>query len=353
MGNPIKIGIVGIGRAGYGMHCEELKGKEDMFQIVAACDLIEERRKKMEERYGCRVYERIEDLIADPEVEMVDIATRSRDHFAHAMLALKAGKSVCQEKPFCETYAQAKELKEFCSKPNAPKIYARHNRRFECYFEKISELIKTKQLGRIYEIHITRNSYSRRDDWQTLSQFGGGQLLNWGPHIIDQSLRFIDGRYKSMFSTIKHTVAAGDCEDHIKIVFEGENGITVDMQISGGVALPCPEYMVFGTRGALTIQDNKIHMRYIDPAQILEKPIADSNTPGQTFGASGTFSSNEEIKWVEKTIEGRSEDLSLIWKYMYDDYRNGITYPISIDEAIEVIKVIEQVKRGTEFESKL
>ena len=99
MKQPIKVGIAGLGRAGWKMHCGELNGKEDMFRIVAACDVLEERRNKMKEMYGCKAYERIEDMIADPEVELVDIATRSRDHYNHAMMALQAGKSIFLEKP--------------------------------------------------------------------------------------------------------------------------------------------------------------------------------------------------------------------------------------------------------------
>ena len=50
--NPIKIGLVGLGRAGWGMHCEELENKKDMFQFVAACDIIPERCEMMAKRYG-------------------------------------------------------------------------------------------------------------------------------------------------------------------------------------------------------------------------------------------------------------------------------------------------------------
>lgn len=54
MANPIKIGIAGLGRAGAGMHCSELTGREEQFRIVAACDTIPERCKRMAEQYGCK-----------------------------------------------------------------------------------------------------------------------------------------------------------------------------------------------------------------------------------------------------------------------------------------------------------
>ena len=46
MSNPIKIGLVGLGRAGWGMHLEEIKNKTDKFQVVAVCDILPERNEK-------------------------------------------------------------------------------------------------------------------------------------------------------------------------------------------------------------------------------------------------------------------------------------------------------------------
>ena len=350
MGTPIRLGLVGAGRAGWGMHCKELESRKDKFVFVAACDLLEERREKMAKQYGCKVYEKIEDLIADPEVEIVDIATRSCDHFAHAKMALEAGKDVWLEKPMCETYEQACILKELSSKPGGPRLFVRYNRRFEEDFMEIQRIIASGILGDVFEVHITRNSYSRRDDWQTLRQFGGGQMLNWGPHIIDQSLCLLESPIKEMRSDLKHTVAAGDCEDHLTIQFLGENGRTVLMQISGGVALPCPEYSVYGTKGSLEIWNKEMKLKYLDPSVALPDPVADPGTPGDSFGASGTFSSAVELNWVEETREAHPGTPTIIWDYLYESYREGKPFPISTDEAIRVIKVISDAKKGTPFE---
>ena len=90
--NPIRLGILGLGRAGWGMHCKELEGKERRFQIVAGCDTLKEKRDRFAARYNCPVYRQAEDLVADPNVEMVSVATRSVDHLKHATMALAAGK---------------------------------------------------------------------------------------------------------------------------------------------------------------------------------------------------------------------------------------------------------------------
>ena len=96
MSNPIRIGIIGLGRAGYAMHSRELASRKEKFTFVAACDIIEERATSFAAEFGTKAYTNIEDLINDPEVEVVDIATRSCDHYAHAKMALLAGKSALE-----------------------------------------------------------------------------------------------------------------------------------------------------------------------------------------------------------------------------------------------------------------
>lgn len=351
MSNPIRIGLVGLGRAGWGMHLKELEDKTDKFVFVAACELIEERRQAMEERFpGCRTYEKIEDLIADSNVEMVTIATRSNDHFAHAKMALMAGKDVLVEKPMSMTYEEARELQRLSEEDDScGTLYVRHNRRFEPDFLYARSLIDSGKLGRVYEIKLARNSFQRRDDWQTLSQFGGGQTLNWGPHIVDHSLRLLDSDPVEIFSQLDHVAAGGDCDDHIKILYKGANGRIIDMEISGGVALPVPEYMIYGTRGACTITRGKAHLRYIDPEQELKPVVSDPGTPVQSFGKSNTFKSVETISWIEEDIEIPQTRLDEIWGYLYETIREGKPFPITLDEAVSVIKVIDDAKKASRF----
>ncbi len=341
--NAIKLGIAGIGRAGWGMHCEELKGREDKFTIVAACDVILPRVDKMVERYGCKVYNQYEELLKDPEVEVVDIATRSCDHFAHAVMALEAGKDVFLEKPISMTYEEAVKLKELSIKLGSPRLYIRHNRRFDPDFLHVREIIASGILGDVYEIRLARHGYSRRDDWQTIKEFGGGQLLNWGPHIIDHGLRFLESPLENVYSDLKCVAAAGDAEDHVKIVMRGTNGRVVDLEISGGVAIGCPEYMVFGTKGTLVLAGKQIKLKYLNPGQKLQEKTADPGTPGETFGTP------EKLEWIEETLPVKTGSNSVIWDELYRAIREGTVFPINIDEAVEVMKVVSLVKKGSKF----
>ena len=156
MSNPIRIGLVGLGRAGVGMHIHELESRKDKFVIVAVCDEIEERRNTWAEKLGAKAYATIEELVKDPDVELVDIATRSCDHYAHAKIALLAGKDVQLEKPFCTKAEESAELVALGSQPAGPHLYIRHNRRFENGFEQVNKIIDSGIIGTVYQIKLAR-----------------------------------------------------------------------------------------------------------------------------------------------------------------------------------------------------
>jgi len=347
---PVGVGIVGLGRAGWSMQTYELDERKGMFEIVAACDIEGDRCEKMAERYGCNTYLKIEDLVADPNVELVSIATRSPDHVPHALLALRAGKSVLVEKPMATTYAEAKKLKPAAAKAKG-KLFVRHNRRFEASFQHIREIIASGILGKVFEIKLRRNSYQRRDDWQTLIGCGGGQLLNWGPHIIDHALRFLESPVAEIWSDLKLIAAVGDAEDHLRVILKGKNGRIVDLEISGGAALREPEYIVLGKKGALICGGGQIQLRYIDPKQRLSRARANPGTPGMEacFHQVGR---QEPLRWIEKTVPIRPKAKckeSDIWNHVYATMRERRKFPITLDEALDVMRVVSKVKEGTAF----
>ena len=346
----ISIGIAGIGRAGWGMHCHELKGREEKFAITAACDIDPSRLAKMKERYQCETYASFDDMLENDAIELVDIATLSPDHTPMALKALAAGKYVFLEKPVALTFNDALKLKA-ASLKYRKKLFCRHNRRFETAFVHIREIIASGILGEVDEVKLRRQGYSRRDDWQTLIASGGGQLNNWGPHIIDHALRFLESPVATIWGDLKKVAAVGDAEDHLKIVLTGKNGRIVDLEISGGAAISEPEYLIFGTKGALTCTGNVMKLKYLDPAIKLPRRKAVPSSPPMD----GSFGNPDTLPWKEETITAAPKtpsDTDHIWDYLHASIRLGKAFPITISEAVEVVRVADVVKRGTKFAKK-
>lgn len=182
------------------MHIHELGLYPDMFEIVAGCDWDPARREAAAKKLpGRPVYEKGEELLKDPNVELVSVATRSPDHVKHAIQAVEAGKMVMVEKPMACRIEDALELQKVAD-ANPGRVFVRHNRRFEAAFSHIREIIRSGKLGHIFEIKLCRHNYQWRADWQTILDCGGGQLLNWGPHLVDHALQFLECPVKELWS---------------------------------------------------------------------------------------------------------------------------------------------------------
>lgn len=349
MSQPVKVGIVGLGRVGWGSHCKDLGNLPEQFEITAVCDPIELRRQNAAEEYGCKTYDHIDQMIADPEIELINLCTRSIDHFSQAKQVLAAGKKVLIEKPFALTYVEAKQLIEEAAKHGNEQLFVRHNRRFDPDFLKVKEIMDRGILGDVFNIKLYRHSYQRRDDWQTIKAYGGGQLLNWGPHIIDHALQLLQGPVKELWGDLKRVTAAGDAEDHVKIVMTDGKGRTVDLEISGGIVYPSPQFQVFGSRGGMTVTGNDIALKYLDPERLPAEKEADPGTPGEKAGTTGNYRSEDELHWVEESLQVPPRSNEELWIALYKSIRHNEPYPIRSEEALEVMRVISEVKKGTPF----
>jgi predicted dehydrogenase len=277
----------------------------------------------------------------------VDIANRQADHVPDTLKALKANQHVFLEKPIALDYREALKLKPAVAKSKG-KLFIRHNRRFEPAFQHIREIIASGVLGNVHEIKLRRNGFQRRDDWQTLRSCSGGQLLNWGPHIIDHGLRFLNCPVVDLWSHLKCVAAAGDAEDHLKIIMMGENGRMIDIEISGGAALTEPIYIVLGSKGALTSDEQTIHLKYLNPARKHASRRAKAGTP-MSYG----FGTPDKLYWVEKTIKVAPKarcDTHHIWDHLYASIRKRKRFPITLEESLEVMRIISKVKKGTPFD---
>ena len=306
----IKVGLAGIGRAGWYMHCDELDKRKDKFTIVAACDVEPDRRARMTERFSCRTYADFCDMTQDPDVELVSIAVRSPEHVPYAILALQAGKHVFLEKPIALNVAGALQLRDAAAAARG-RLFFRHNRRFEPAFTHINEIIQSGILGEVFEVKLRRNGYQNRSDWQTLLACGGGQLNNWGPHIVDHALQLLGAPVVDQWSDLKCIAALGDAEDHLKIVLRGANRRVMDMEISGGAALPEPEYIIFGKRGALICQGDDITLKYLPPGFTPPDECASPDTPPLEYA----FGKGGELPWVQETIKVQPSPPNRRWRW--------------------------------------
>ena len=108
----VKIGIIGCGGIANSKHMPSLSKLKNV-QLVAFCDLIEEKAVKAAKKFGtedAKVYVDYKELLKDPEIEVVHVCTPNRSHSFITVDALHAGKHVMCEKPMAINYEEAKKM---------------------------------------------------------------------------------------------------------------------------------------------------------------------------------------------------------------------------------------------------
>lgn len=345
--NRIKFGVWGFGRMG-ARHGKFYAMEEDKFELVAACDTDEDRLTQAKADYQCAVYTDHKAFLADPDMELVVIVTLSLDHTRHAVEALASGKYVLLDKPIAVTDDELEALRR--ADENYPgKLFVLHNLRFEPGFEAVQKSVARGMLGDINMVKLRRHHRGHyfRSDWQTLLEYGGGLLNNWGNHDIDHAVQLLGSHAVDVWSQLWHVSAGGSGDDHVKIILKGNNNRVADLEISYNVALPEPYCTVYGQRGSLTLNADmdEVHVRYIDPDFEIPEISIETNTAAYSNRLDG------DIPWIEETINVESHgnlweyiDRKLI-KYLYDHVRNGVPSPIKNTDAFETVRIMQEVKK--------
>ena len=347
MDSKIKVGVLGLGRAGIGMHLKELAEYPDRFEVTAVADHDPARLDGLPETLkNVKRYRSCDELIADPAVELVSIALRHPEHTPYAIKALEAGKYVNIDKPIATNYEEIQRLKAVADRYPG-RLFPRQNRRFEAPFQKAMQQIATGVLGRITMVKLHRSCYyCRRNDWMTMTEFAGGLLTNWGPHIIDQALQYIGAPVVDIWADVRSVISIGDGDDQIKLILKGANGIVADIEISGTNAKPGRELEVWGERGTMIYdpQVNALEMRFVDPACQFKPLKPHPENPPMQYG-----NFDETLTFIEQKVEIPAIPMSEIWKHIHAAMRENRPFPIRLEESMEVARVCDEAFRRSNF----
>lgn len=316
-GETVKVGVIGLGRSGWGIHCRHLQN-DPRFELTAVVDPLPERRAEAIETLGVkRAYATPDELFTDPDIELVQISTPSHTHKPLALAALAAGKHVQVEKPFAVSAAEADEMIAAAKAANRL-LTCFQSRRADADFVKVQALLAEERIGRVFHIRMGRYSFQRRADWQTLIQLGGGMLYNWGAHLLDQALLLLGGAYDEVFSDLQRTVGAGDAEDHVKVTLKRDR-LVIDVEIFSACALPQPEWLILGERGTIAGNTRQLQVKWYE-AGALPPLTAD---PGAAAGR--RYGTGEQIPWREETIDLRQAESTsaVLYGHLYRSIREG------------------------------
>ncbi len=340
---PINYAVVGLGRAGWGIHVKGLRGREDA-KIVAVVDGLEDRRNEAAKEFGCKTYDNLTDMLKQEDVEVVSIATPSVVHGPNTIEALEAGKHVVVEKPMAMSVSEADKMIEAAEKAGK-KLFVHQNYRFFPEFTYYEDVIASGILGRVYHLRNYITGFRRRNDWQTLNKNGGGVLNNTCPHMIDQIIQLAGGSVDKVLGDLQQVASAGDVEDHVKALIKFDNGVTADMEVSQAQkpSMPLPKWIIAGSCGTLTSDGKQATIHFFDPAKAPQLDVVDGPVMSRSYG------NDDELPWEERTEPAVGSDRGNFYDNVYSVLREGGEMRVTPESVREVIRTIDLIREGTKF----
>jgi predicted dehydrogenase/type 1 glutamine amidotransferase len=252
--DALRVAVLGLGRMGWNGHFERLAG-DPRFRVVAVADTIKATRARAREKCHCAAFADAAQVLAkldELDVELVVNVLPSDLHVEFGLAALKARRHVVIDKPVAPDMAGVVRLIEAAAYAGK-RLLAHHNRRFAKNAQYLRQVIETGAIGRVFQMTVNMASpFSRRNDWQTLQRMYGGLLRNHGTHWLDLALYLFGAPGSDVWGDAKLVTAAGDAEDHYKVVYRAPGGCLVELLGSTACAVKLPTVVLFGTHGTLT-----------------------------------------------------------------------------------------------------
>lgn len=342
MSKTVRLGFIGCGGIANSKHFPGVAGIEGA-EMVAFCDLIEERAQKAAKQYGtpdAKVYTDYRELLKDPTIDAVHVLTPNVSHCEISCAAMEAGKHVLCEKPMAACEADAKKMLETRDKTGKMLTIGYQYRHFHVN-QVAKKVVDDGWLGDIYYAEAT---YLRRRGVPTWGVFtdkskqGGGPLIDIGTHALDLTLflmnnydvdyvvgtsfeklgRLLDPEHQGQVNyrgeQDNWNNKTYDVEDSAMGFIKMKNGATIVLRASWAINMTAEQgannkatTMLAGTKGGLDTATDVVRLNHVVAGQpsitTVGEPVA-PYIPG--FSQGPAPKSLEADIWV-KALRGEGE----------------------------------------------
>ncbi|MFJ2043667.1 Gfo/Idh/MocA family protein [Paenibacillus taichungensis] len=346
MNNRIyNIVIVGFGGMG-SYHCQLIEPVSQI-SVIGVYDTVEYRMELGKEA-GYKTYASLDAVLTDELVDIVLIATPNDVHKDIAIQALQAGKHVICEKPVTIT---SKDFNDIVKVANEEKrVFTVHqNRRWDEDFRTAKDIIDKKTLGELFHLESrVQGANGIPGDWRQLKDYGGGMLLDWGVHLLDQLLRITDSQIESVAANLSYILGT-EVDDGFTSYITFKDGLTALIEVGTTNYVKLPRWYLKGTEGTAVIRDwdlsGEIITRNPDVAHIEPKPIK----AGQ--GLTKTMAPPSEQSTLKFAIEKPDLEEQSFYENFVSVLEGKSEIAIKNDEVHRVLVLIETIFEAAETKS--
>lgn len=338
-----KVGLIGFSIGGHVFHAPFIHENPD-FILYKVSARKPEQQQMLAARYPeALAVQTADDIIHDPEVDLVVVATSNDVHFSLAKAALEAGKHVVVEKPFTNYSHEADELISL-AKEKGLLLSVHHNARYHSDFKTVKKVIESGRLGRVvnFEGRYDRfRNFLREGAWREENLPGSGIHYDLGAHLIDQALQ-IFGKPDAVYADLRVERDGAKAIDNFEFILSYP-GVKVSLKGQMLAKLATARYAVYGTNGCFVKWG-------VDPQEAL---LREGTAPGQVaeWGKelpeyAGTLAILENGVDVEERIPSEVGSGQDFYKSIAAALKGEAEVFVKPEQARDVIRILELAEQS-------
>jgi predicted dehydrogenase len=305
-----------------------------------------ERSKNLaDQKYGgVKTYRKLDDLLADGEVELVVVNTPNFTHYDYAKKALLSGKHVIVEKPFTVTGSEGEELIALAKNQN--KILSVYqNRRYDSDYKTVKKIIKEGWLGDLVEVEIHFDRYKEVLSPKVHKEIPGpgtGALYDLGSHLIDQALQLF-GMPQAVFADIQIIRPVSQVDDYFELLLFYDP-LRVRLRSSYLIREALPGYVLHGSKGSFIKHKTDVQENALMAGEIPGTP----NWGTEPESEKGLLHTEKEGIIIREYIPSLQGNYMEYYDGIYKAIRNGALVPVAPEEGVNVIRIIEAAFKSSD-----
>ncbi len=330
----IRTGLIGFGLGGTAFHAPLI----DAVDGLALAAVGTSRTEAVAAAYPGVPAMPAEAVIADPTIDLIVVSTPNATHFPLAQAALDAGKHVVIDKPLTPSAAEAATLIAR-AEAQGRLLIPFHNRRWDSDFLAVRGLVESGRLGEIllFEAHWDRFRPELSQVWKEAD--GAGQLLDLGPHMIDQAL-VLFGMPEAVQGDIARQRGNSPVDDYFTLtLFYGVRRVV--LASSRMIAAARPRFALHGRGGSF--------VKYgLDPQEAAMRAGGSVRDPGHGLEDPAQHGVLTLPDGATEKIASERGDYRRFYAGVAAAIREGVPPPVAAKDALAGLTLIELARRSAE-----
>lgn len=337
----VRAAVIGYGGMG-SWHAAQLD-EMPQFSLCGIYDIRAQRSEAAREK-GIRAYASLEELLSDTQIELVTIATPNDLHKELAIRAMRAGKHVISEKPVALNSGELEAM--IAVSHETGRLFTAHqNRRWDPDYLTMKRVFEEGTLGRTFRVESkVHGSRGVPGDWRNTKEHGGGMVLDWGVHLLDQALMLTERyRLRSVYARLDY-ITNETVDDGLRVIMKFEPELEVLVEVGTSNFIELQRWYMLGENGSAVLRgwdpgDGEIVM-------VSDWENRDAVPVQAGVGLTKTMAPRSEETIRRYPLPVADARWTQFYENIYDVLRNSAQQLITHDQLRRCMKLMEAVFRS-------